>query len=155
LAGLPRPGIVSSTQHDLAGLRRLGISTLVTLEETTTVDRKLLAQFDIALLHFPVADMGIPQVEPTRVLCVEIDRLLRAERAVALHCRAGLGRTGTLLACQLIFGRESARDAIERVRRLNPLCIQSQAQVEFLMSFEQFLLARAGASSTSTAGQTT
>jgi hypothetical protein len=29
--------------------------------------------------------------------------------------------------------------AIERIRRLNPKCIQSDAQVEFLSLYEQFL----------------
>lgn len=138
LGGLPRPGIVSSVEHDLAGLQRLGVSTLVTLEESATVDPRLAGKFGIELVHFPVVDMSAPALEPAARLCGRVERLIADERVVAMHCRAGLGRTGTLLACQLIWAGESAHAAVDRVRRLNPQCIQAQVQVDFLSAFEAF-----------------
>jgi atypical dual specificity phosphatase len=142
LGGLPRPGIVDSVEHDIEGLKRLGVTTLVTLEETATVDRSLLTNAGIEPEHFPVIDMDVPTLESAARLCGRIRARLASGGVVALHCRAGLGRTGTLLACQLVFDGEPALGAIERIRRLNPKCIQSQAQVEFLSSFESFLRAR-------------
>lgn len=139
LGGLPRPGIVSSVEHDLAGLERLQVTRLITLEETRPVDHELLFQHGIELIHFPIVDMGVPEFGPTARLCWTIDELLQDGQVVAAHCRAGLGRTGTILACQLIWSGESARDAIEIVRRLNPMCIQSQMQIEFLSAYEQYL----------------
>lgn len=61
---------------------------------------------------------------------------MTAGEVVAFHCRAGLGRTGTLLACQLIWSGERAIRAIERVRQINPRAIQSDEQVAFLRAFE-------------------
>lgn len=139
LGGLPRPGIVAAVEDDLAGLQRLGVSTLVTLEESPTVGPELLERFQIASIHFPVVDMGVPELEATRALCGEIETLLQRRQVVALHCRAGLGRTGTLLACQLIFTGEPALAALDRMRRLNPRCIESQPQIRFLSLFEQFM----------------
>lgn len=142
LGGLPRPGIVESVEHDLDGLRRLGIGTLVTLEETLTVDALAMERTGLKSLHCPVTDMGVPTLDQASGLCAKVEALNAQGQSVAMHCRAGLGRTGTLLAAQLVFGGASACSAIERVRWLNPKCIQSTAQVEFLSSFEAFLRGR-------------
>jgi atypical dual specificity phosphatase len=55
---------------------------------------------------------------------------------VAFHCRAGLGRTGTMLAAQLVWAGHPPRAAIDTVRSINPRCIQSDAQIQFLRQFE-------------------
>jgi atypical dual specificity phosphatase len=142
LGGLPRPGIVDGVEEDIAGLSRLRVTTLVTLEESRTVGADVLAAAGIASVHFPITDMGVPTVEAANGLCDRIQRSLRAGEVLAVHCLAGLGRTGTILAAYLIFGGETARTAIERVRCLNPRCIQSQAQLEFLSSFESYVCGR-------------
>jgi atypical dual specificity phosphatase len=148
LGGLPRPGIVQSLERDLDGLVRLGVTTLITLEEERSVDAHQLARVQIASLHFPVADMGVPRVEDAAALCRTVEGRIGEGGVVAMHCRAGLGRTGTLLACQLVFGGEPALGALERVRRLNPRSIQSQEQVDFLSVFENFLRTGAPAAGT-------
>ena len=142
LGGLPRPGIVDAVESDLDGLVRLGITTLVTLEESPTVDPALLDFRDIASIHFPVVDMDVPDLDAAAALATDLDARLERGEVIAVHCRAGLGRTGTLLAAQLVFDGENARTAIERVRRLNPKCIQSSVQVDFLASFEDYLRGR-------------
>ncbi len=135
LGGLPRPGIVASLDQDLERLRALGITTVVNLEEQRTVDPELLRRFGMASIHAPIPDMGVPSLAEMTSLCERIEALLAAREVVAVHCRAGLGRTGTLLACQLIFRGESPRVALERMRRLEPRAVQSDVQVEFLSTF--------------------
>ncbi|MBX3232613.1 MAG: ATP-binding cassette domain-containing protein [Labilithrix sp.] len=136
LGGLPRPGIVAELEHDLAGLAELGVGVLVTLEESVTVAPERLAAIGVAPIHFPIPDMGAPDVVPAIALCARVAAEMARGRVVALHCRAGLGRTGTLLASQLVWSGESAVRAIERVRQINPRCIQSDAQIAFLRAFE-------------------
>jgi atypical dual specificity phosphatase len=131
--------VVDTVDADLEGLRRLGISVLVTLEEAPAVDPAVLARHGLASIHVPIADMGAPAVERAEQLCREIGRLVAGGAAVAVHCRAGQGRTGTVLAAVLVFEGESAAGAIERVRGVNPRCIQSRPQVEFLSAFEAFV----------------
>jgi atypical dual specificity phosphatase len=139
LGGLPRPGIVASLDSDLAGLRRLGITTLLTLEEQATVARAALRAAGIEGLHFPIRDMEAPEPALAAEWCREIARRLAAGEVLAAHCRAGLGRTGTVLASQLIWTGLSAVDALDLVRGVNPRWVTSSAQVSFLARFQAFL----------------
>jgi atypical dual specificity phosphatase len=58
-----------------------------------------------------------------------------------VHCLAGLGRTGTILACYLInYEKMSAVDAIQHVREKRYGSIQSLVQEEMIFQYENFLL---------------
>ena len=48
--------------------------------------------------------------------------------AVVLHCFAGKGRTGTILACYFVEKGMRAEDAIAQVRELRPGSIESFSQ---------------------------
>jgi len=57
-----------------------------------------------------------------------------------VHCLAGLGRTGTLLACYLVkYQKTSADDAIQKVREERPGSIQSYPQEEMIFQFAKSL----------------
>lgn len=61
-------------------------------------------------------------------------------RKVAVHCHAGLGRTGLAIACYMVFAGEcNAADAVASVRRDRPGALQTAAQVMFVSIFEQYL----------------
>ncbi|MGZ3419941.1 MAG: phosphatase domain-containing protein [Polyangiales bacterium] len=135
LAGLPRPGLLVDVEEDVNGLYSLGIGTLVTLEETRTVPEDLLERHSIESLWWPIPDMGAPSLEEADRLCAAIAARIVAGVAVAVHCRAGLGRTGTILASYLIAEGHSALEALERIRCLQPRFVQSDEQIEFLTEF--------------------
>lgn len=59
-------------------------------------------------------------------------------QAVAVHCRHGRGRTGTILACYLVKTREmTAKDAITYVRRERPWSIETTEQEEAVFVYEE------------------
>lgn len=138
LCGMPRPGLLVDVEEDVAGLYSLGVGTLVSLEETRTVSEELLARYAIASVWLPIVDMGAPSVIDAYNLCVAIDERVRAGGSVAVHCRAGLGRTGTILAAFLAFEGQSALDALEAVRCVQPRFVQSDEQIEFLSTFAAY-----------------
>lgn len=145
VGGGPRPGIVASTDDDLAALHRVGVTLLVTLEETATVPAAALTAAGLEGLHFPVVDMRAPALPPTMALCRTLELRLQTGSRIALHCRAGHGRTGTLLACLLIWLGHGAVEALDEVRAVNPKWVSSEEQVQFLGVFSQAVLAeRAG-----------
>lgn len=141
LGGLPRPGIVAALADDLDGLLRMGVTTLVTLEETRTVPEPELVAAGIAGLHWPIVDMEAPELAEAARWCTDLGARLEAGEVVAMHCRAGQGRTGTMLASQLIWAGSSAIDALDQVRGINPRWVTSDAQVRFLARFEAYLRA--------------
>ena len=49
---------------------------------------------------------------------------------VAVHCGAGLGRTGVVLASYLVTTGMSASSAIAKVRKLRPHSIETDEQAE-------------------------
>lgn len=139
LAGTPRPGVVNATEYDLDALQRVGVTRLLTLLEAPLDCNDLLAERGMQALHVPIDDMAAPTHDQALAICRQIDQWLVDGEVVAVHCLAGHGRTGTVLAAWRIWRGDSALDAVEGVRRLEQRWIQSREQVEFLESFELFL----------------
>ncbi|MBL8474298.1 MAG: dual specificity protein phosphatase family protein [Rhodocyclaceae bacterium] len=140
LAGTPMPGVVHDLDYDLRLLRRVGVDVLLTLTETP-LDTATLRKFGIAARGFPIPDMHAPSTAQALQICTTLDELIGAGRVEAVHCLAGLGRTGTVLACYLIREGREALDALERVRDIEPRWVQSERQLKFLQAFAEDLQA--------------
>jgi protein-tyrosine phosphatase len=70
------------------------------------------------VVRFPVPDFGVPG-DPAAFRALVLDILARLEQGsgVFVHCHAGLGRTGLVLACVLrALGLK--RDPVVEVRRI-------------------------------------
>ena len=135
LCGMSRPGLVHSAEQQYQRLWAQGVRHLVCLEERCTYPTKPILELGIAHYHFSVADMAPPSFNQAVDLCRTMEPHIRNNEGVALHCRGGLGRTGTGLALILIWFGDSADEAIAKVRRAQPLAIQSLSQLRFLHEF--------------------
>jgi atypical dual specificity phosphatase len=139
LAGMSRPGLLEDLDVDLEALHAVGARVVVNLEETVSVPEAALAAHGFTSVRLPIKDMGVPSFQDAATLAQRVIAYMADGTCVAIHCRAGLGRTGTLLAAVLVYEGFTALDAIERVRRVQPRFVQSQSQAEFLERFERFI----------------
>jgi len=151
LAGTPKPGILADLDYDMTALKRVGITTLVNLMEDR-FDQDVLDNYEIKSIHFPIVDMSVPAIAEAKKFCQQIEEQMAAGEVLALHCKAGLGRTGTMLAAILIWEGLSALEALEKVRCIEPRWVQSEEQLEFLEDFAADLKAERGPSMDAASG---
>ena len=119
---------------DLAELRAQGVALLINLTERMHLSHEL-APHGLRQLHLPVRDFAAPSMHQIRCALAAIDEALAAGDAVAVHCAAGLGRTGTILACYLVQGGSSPNEAIAFVRRLRPGSVEAPEQERAVTAF--------------------
>ncbi len=97
----------------------------------------------VEILRFAIQDMGIPEEaesEPYRAFVEDVVERLRHGDRVVVHCRGGLGRTGTVAACVLVaLGRHPANEAVDAVREAREGTIQTDEQEDFVRRFEKSL----------------
>lgn len=149
LAGMPMPFIHSERRtaggghlelfdDELPQLYSAGVRAVVSLLNIPT-DAPVYESAGFAFLCLPIADGGAPTFEQTRQFIEFVSGQRAAGRPVAVHCEAGLGRTGTLLAAFLIAEGASAGEAIDRVRGAQEGAIESLRQLVFLEQYAKGL----------------
>ena len=133
LAGCSRPGVGrdANIDRDLATLSGYGVGALLTLTETA-LPWGALERHGIQGLHLPVDDFHAPTTTQMLDALAFLDDARAAGTAVAVHCLAGQGRTGTVLAAYLIRGGLSSDEAIAEVRAICPGAIESSPQTAAL-----------------------
>ncbi|XP_077181702.1 protein tyrosine phosphatase domain-containing protein 1 isoform X2 [Paroedura picta] len=94
----------------------------------------------IYFYNFGWKDYGVASF--TTILdMVKVMTFALQEGRVAIHCHAGLGRTGVLIACYLVFAtRMTADQAIVYVRTKRPDSVQTRGQLMCVREFSQFLI---------------
>jgi atypical dual specificity phosphatase len=118
----------------LAKLAAQGIGVVVNLHERAHAPEQLAAH-GLTELHLPVPDVAPPSMIQLAAGVEGIRAALAAGQGVAVHCAAGLGRTGTLLACYLVSTGMDAASAIAWVRDMRPGSVETRAQEAAVEAF--------------------
>jgi len=114
-----------------------GVKSIVTIREET-LDESWIK--DVNYLHILSNDMSVPEFDDLIYAVDFIHRRITNNEPVLVHCLAGMGRTGVILACYLIkYQKMSASEATEKIREERPGSIQSYPQEEIIFRFEKSL----------------
>jgi atypical dual specificity phosphatase len=120
--------------EELKWMRQQGIQLLLTLCEDR-IRRDWTDAAGLLVMHVPIVDMTAPTQEQLHRCVSALDRLRSQGMGVAVHCTAGLGRTGTILAAYLVGQGFTPTAAIARVRELRPGSIETAEQEDAVVEF--------------------
>ena len=130
LAALARP----SSPEDLHWLRTQGIEVLLSLTEDRP-RRDWVEEANLLVYHEPLEDMEAPTQEQLDRCVSAILKATDRKMGVAVHCGAGMGRTGAVLAAYFVARGMSAANAVARIRRLRPGSVETDEQAEAVELF--------------------
>ena len=127
------------TEDEFAWLTDQGIKSVVTIREIA-LPSDWFDGSDIDYLHLQVEDFGAPNMEELVQAVDFIEQQISGGRPVMVHCAAGKGRTGTVLAAYLVKKQGlTAEQAIEKVRSMRPGSVQSVSQETAVSMYEKYL----------------
>ena len=139
-----QPASRGSTGQALAAYRAAGAGLLISLlpnHELSVLGLQSLAaqcsQADLRWANCPIDDFAAPAAAfeaAWQQIAPAVHALLDRGDSVALHCRAGLGRTGTVAARVLLERGLKVQAAVDLVRLARPGAIETQVQEAYLHS---------------------
>ena len=97
-------------------------------------------EFNCEVTEFPFDDHNVPELGLIKALCDDINTYLQADEknVAAIHCKAGKGRTGMIIACYLVYiglSAESALNMFGRMRTANSKGVTIPSQIRYVNYF--------------------
>jgi atypical dual specificity phosphatase len=94
----------------------------------------------IGHVHLKVKDYDAPSLEQLSSTIDFMEKQIDKGKRVLVHCAAGKGRTGTILAAYLLKEENlTAAQAINKIRKLRPGSVQTKTQENCVEAFERYL----------------
>ncbi|MBI3513299.1 MAG: dual specificity protein phosphatase family protein [Proteobacteria bacterium] len=124
---MARPRAGDWLDDEIAGWRAEGVDTVICLLEREEIaelglhsEAELCQRHGIAFVAYPIPDRGVPaSLRDATALAHAAYAMVREGKAVAVHCRAGIGRSSVIAACVLVCAGippDSAFAAIAQAR---------------------------------------
>jgi protein-tyrosine phosphatase len=141
---MARPRADDWLQTDVADWKTSGVDMVVSLLEREEIselglqrEAELCRSSGIDFISFPIRDRGLPesQQEASRV-ARSLATELRDGRSVAIHCRAGIGRSSLIAACAIICSGIEAEEALALISAARGLTVpDTDEQRDWVLAF--------------------
>jgi atypical dual specificity phosphatase len=107
------------SRSELVVLKQQGLGALVRLVEPyeAWVTSKEVSEAGLEDYNEPIPDFHAPTQEQIDKIITYLDAHIQNGIAVGVSCNAGIGRSGTVLACYLVHRGLAPKDALELVRK--------------------------------------
>ena len=127
-----------ASAEEYAWLREQGVQLVISLCEDPP-PRSWLNEAGLFSMHVPVEDMHPPTAKQVELCLSAVEKAHARNFAVVIHCGAGLGRTGTMLACYFVKKGMTAASAIAHVRRVRPGSVETPEQTDAVADYARRL----------------
>jgi atypical dual specificity phosphatase len=118
-SGLP------SSKNQLVWLRKHGVDSILTLTETP-LPAEWLTAAGVMGKHVQMFDHAPPTSQSLSEAVAFIASQMGKEQSVLVHCQAGIGRTGSVLAAYLIqYEGMTSDEALAHLRGLRPRSVET------------------------------
>jgi protein-tyrosine phosphatase len=141
---MARPRADEWLQAEIDSWKTSGVDMVVSLLEQEEVselglqrEAELCRSRAIDFMSFPIPDRGLPgsQREASQ-FAHSLAADLRDGRSVAIHCRAGIGRSSVMAACALICSGIEAEEALALIGAARGLTVpDTDEQREWVLAF--------------------
>lgn len=131
-------GYAPRSHQDLAAIRAQGIAAIVNLcaECLDLCHSERHAGFDVH--HIPIPDEEAPTLEDLEKALAWVEDGISSGKKVLVHCRFGIGRTGTFVAAYLMSKGHSLKAAIRKMKH-TPSIPMSRRQWDLLDRYTEKL----------------
>ena len=144
LAISARPRADDWLETEVGEWKASGLNLVVSLLERDEVselglqrEAELCRANGIEFLSFPIPDRGVPKNGPGVLqIASSVASGIADGRSIAIHCRAGIGRSSMIAACALICLGIEAGDALARIKNARGLMVpDTDEQRDWIMAF--------------------
>ena len=144
MAIMARPRADDWLETEINAWKNSGVDVVISLlkrEEVSELglerEAELCRSYGIDFISFPIPDRGLPEPQQE---ALRIARLLAAGlrdgRSMAIHCRAGIGRSSIIAACALICSGLGAEEALVLIGASRGLIVpDTDEQREWVVAF--------------------
>lgn len=144
IAIMARPRADEWLETEVNAWKNSGVDVVVSLLENEEVselglqrEAELCRCNGIDFISFPIPDRGLPE---SRQDASRIAHALAADlqngRSIAIHCRAGIGRSSVIAACAMICSGIEAEQALAQIRAARGLIVpDTDEQRDWVVAF--------------------
>ena len=137
----------SQLKNDLKSLKHQNVDVIISLTPEIETEQLGIVNFNRKLEVFgfihlaePIDDFSVPNSDRTKnvnELIQKILNLLKNKQSILIHCNAGLGRSGLIVALVIKFIGD-VKDPVSHVRKFRYGAVETKEQERFVTDFVFF-----------------